>query len=445
MSKKLNRKQRMLRWTKKHKVKAPIHTTIAFFVSIALLVSFSLLDSMGGTTVKADTATGEAEDLLTLTMVGDMMFGRFVEKAGERHGYENLFQNVQPYFQESDLVTGNFENPVLLGDPEDYPEADKDIVFHSPPEVPAALKKVGFTSVNLANNHTTDYGAPGLMDTLSTFRDAGLPTVGAGSDRYDAQQVLYQEVNGLKVATVGVTDVYAKGGTVKRDFPGVIPARPETSLPLIEKAKKNADLVIVQVHWGVEYDNNVHPRQKDLGRAMVDAGADIIVGHHPHVLEPIEFYKGSVIMYSLGNFIFDQGWSRTRETALVQYKLSKDGKARLEVHPMVIREGKPRPLPGVTNLYRREKIYLQLADERVYTEAWKKKWTREEDYIVHEWDHSKILQREESNQNEQQGESPQQEDQQQDQQQQGQQQNGVTPGAPAQEAPAQPAAGTGGG
>lgn len=441
MSKKLNRKQRMLRWTKKHKIKAPLHTTIACILSIVLLVGFALMDSMGGTTVKADVAAGNSDDLLTLTMVGDMMFGRFVEKAGERHGFENLFQNVQPYFEGSDLVTGNFENPVVIGDPEDYPEADKDIVFHASPQVPAALKKVGFTSINLANNHSTDYGAPGLMDTLSTFREAGLPTVGAGSDRYDAQQVLYQEVNGIKVATIGVTDVYAKGGTVKRDFPGVIPARPETSLPLIEKAKKNADLVIVQVHWGVEYDNNVHPRQKDLGRAMVDAGADIIVGHHPHVLEPIEFYKDSVIMYSLGNFIFDQGWSRTRETALVQYKLSKDGKARLEVHPMVIREGQPRPLPGITNLYRREKIYLQLADERVYSEAWKKKWKREEDYIVHEWDHSKILKQDESDQDQQQQQNPQQ----QDQQQQGQQQNGESPGTPVQGVPAQPGAETGGG
>ncbi|MDR6226398.1 CapA family protein [Desmospora profundinema] len=397
MSKKLNRKQRMLRWTKKHKVKAPLHTTIALIVSVILLAVFSLADTFAGNTVEADPATKESEDLLTMTMVGDMMFGRYVGKAGERNGYDHLFNRVQPYFNESDLVTGNVASPILKGNPEDYPkEGNKENRLHARDEAAVGIKKAGFSSVNLANNYTMNYGAPGLLDTISTFRDLDLPTVGAGSDRYDSRRVLYQNVNGIKVATLGVTDVWEAGTTVKRDFPGVVPARPQTILPLIEKARKNADLVVVHVHWGVEYDNNVHPRQRDLGRAMVDAGADIIIGHHPHVLEPIELYKDSVILYSLGNFIFDQGWSRTRETALVQYKLGSDGKARLEVHPMLIREGQPRPLTGVLNGYRREKIYLQLADEIIYNEGWKKKWTREKDYIYHEWDHSKVLKNGES-------------------------------------------------
>lgn len=391
MAKKLNRKQRMLRWTKKHKVKAPLHTAVALIVSIVLLALFSVSDAFLGAQVEAETVAQESDTLLTMTMVGDMMFGRYVAKVGERYGYEHLFQRIQPYLNQSDLVTGNFENPILSRDPETYPIADKAIRFYADPAVTSALKKVGFTSVNLANNHMMDYGAPGLIDTRNAFQQSGLETVGAGRNRYDAERILYQEVNGLKVATVGVTDTYGTGFAVTREAPGVLTARPQTILPLVEKAKKKADLVVVHVHWGVEYDNNVHPRQQVLGRALVDAGADIVIGHHPHVLEPVEFYKDSVILYSLGNFIFDQGWSRTRETALVQYRLRADGKARLEIHPMVIREGQPRPLHGWLNTYRREKIYLQLAEEMVYTEAWKKKWTREDHYIYHEWDHSKIL------------------------------------------------------
>jgi poly-gamma-glutamate synthesis protein (capsule biosynthesis protein) len=132
----------------------------------------------------------------------------------------------------------------------------------------------------------------------------------------------------------------------------------------------------------LEYDSGYHPRQQGLARALVDAGADVVVGHHPHVLEPVEVYKQGVILYSLGNFVFDQGWSRTRESVLVQYKLLQGGKkAKLELHPMVIREGQPRPLTGWSNVYRREKIFNQLTEEFMYSDKWNQTWTREGDYI----------------------------------------------------------------
>lgn len=373
----------MLRWTKHHKKKAPLHTTIALILSIILIAALLVADSLD-TPVTAGSSE-KSKDALTITLVGDMMFGRFVNKVGERKGYAHLFKNVQPYLNEAHLVTGNFEHPIVTGNPDHYPVADKKIRLYADSAVPSVLKKSGFTSVNLANNHAMDYGAPGLMDTKNTFRKAGLETVGAGRNRYDAQRILYQKINKWKVATLGVTDTYVKGFPVTKSTPGVVTAQPKRMLPLVEKAKKNADLVVVHIHWGVEYDNNIHPRQRDLGRALVDAGADIVVGHHPHVLEPVEFYKDSVILYSLGNFIFDQGWSRNRETALVQFKMTPDGKARLEVHPMIIQEGQPRPLKSWLHLYRREKIYFQLTEEMIYSKSWKEKWIRKESFIFHEW------------------------------------------------------------
>lgn len=113
---------------------------------------------------------------------------------------------------------------------------------------------------------------------------------------------------------------------------------------MISEAKKHADIVVVQSHWGQEYDNDPNDRQRQLARAMSDAGADIIVGHHPHVLEPIEVYNGTVIFYSLGNFVFDQGWTRTRDSALVQYHLKKNGTGRFEVTPIDIHEATPAPV-----------------------------------------------------------------------------------------------------
>ncbi|MFC4078366.1 CapA family protein [Salinithrix halophila] len=392
--KKLNLQQKMLLNTKRHKKKAPLHTAIAFGISFALLVSIPLLD--GGKPVTADS--NNLDEVLTMTMVGDMMLGRHVEKVAERKGSDSLFRYVKPLLKESDLVTGNFESPILLGDPEKYPPFDKAIRLNAGQESAVALKKAGFTSVNLANNHMMDYGGPGVSDTKKAFEQARLETVGAGRDRYNAKQILYQEVNGLKVATMGMTDVYQSGFPARQGTPGILPASPKTVLPLVRSAEKSAALVVVHIHWGVEYDNNVHPRQRDLGRALVDAGADIVVGHHPHVLEPVEIYKNGIILNSTGNFIFDQGWSRTRETALFRYRLAKNGTAKLEVIPMWISEGHPRPLAGLRNLYRREKIYLQLTEGWIYSKAWKKEWKREGDKLVRELDHSRILKHQENRQ-----------------------------------------------
>src|SRR5690625_3782168 len=103
---------------------------------------------------------------------------------------------------------------------------------------------------------------------------------------------------------------------------------------MIEEAHEQADLVFVNIHWGVEYDNQPHPRQTELARAMIDVGADAIIGHHAHVLSEVEKYKDGVIFYGLGNFIFDQGWSRTKDSAVVQYDLLKDGTGRVEISPI---------------------------------------------------------------------------------------------------------------
>ncbi|PTX59410.1 poly-gamma-glutamate synthesis protein (capsule biosynthesis protein) [Melghirimyces profundicolus] len=388
--KKLHFKQRMLRWTKKQKKKAPLHTAVAFFLTLGVLVSVPFLS--GEDEVSAGTGgTGNPKEVLSMTMVGDMMMGRHVGKVVQRSGYDSLFDGVRSHLRSSDLVTGNFNQPLLLQDPEQYPKLQDKILLHTGPGAAKALKKAGFTSVNLANTHMMDYGGPGMADTQKALRDADLPGVGAGRDRYDAERIVYQDVNGIRVATLGMTDVVEKGTSVRQNRPGVRSANLKSVLPLVRSAEKNADLVVVHIHWGVEYDSNVHPRQRAIGRALADAGADIVVGHHPHVLEPVEFYKGAMILYSTGNFISDQGWSRTKESALFQYRLFKDGRAWLEIHPLLIREGRPRLLDGGWGAYRRERVYLQVTDQPLFSEAFKRMWKRKGNRLVHEMDHSRIL------------------------------------------------------
>jgi poly-gamma-glutamate synthesis protein (capsule biosynthesis protein) len=153
----------------------------------------------------------------------------------------------------------------------------------------------------------SDYGERGIIDTLAAFKKVGLDTVGAGKNLREASTISYKMVNGLRIATIGISDILPKDFGAKRTKAGVLPSSPSIFLPLVADAKATADIVLVHVHWGQEYDSRSHLRQRELGHALVEAGADVVIGHHPHTLEPIEVYKDSIILYSLGNFGFDQG------------------------------------------------------------------------------------------------------------------------------------------
>ncbi len=152
---------------------------------------------------------------------------------------------------------------------------------------------------------------------------------------------------------------------------------------MIEEANQNADLVFVNMHWGVEYDNQPHPRQTELARAMIDVGADAIIGHHSHVLQEVEKYKDGVIFYGLGNFVFDQGWSRTKDSAIVQYDLLSDGTGRFEITPLRINGAQPYV---TENKYNQMKIHLQLMRNQP-----EENFKKEDGKLILEVDHSNVL------------------------------------------------------
>ncbi|WP_147803676.1 CapA family protein [Alkalicoccus halolimnae] len=372
-----NRKERHLDRMKRHKKHSLRDSVITLVLVIAAVAVYQLLPS--GQPGAAPVDTG-ADEELSISLTGDMMLGRFVENLDEEEAADT-FAEAKPLFEETDLVTGNFENPVVNGDLENYEEdsLDKSVKLHTGPESVKKLKDAGFTNVNLANNHLSDYGTNGVFDTLETFNEQELETVGAGINIDEAREVQYEEVNGLTVATLGFNDAYMteeREATTYQE--GVVPMKAEYFVPDIREAEANADVVIVHAHWGEEYDNSVHPRQRELAHAMVEAGADVIAGHHPHVLQPIEVHDDAVIAYSLGNFVFDQGWSMTKETAVLQYRLSEE-EIKLEIHPMYIEEAQPRQ---VTNRYRQDKIYSQLTEEFIYGSSFTEEWDREDDKLT---------------------------------------------------------------
>ena len=382
---KLSPKDKMARFIKRNKKKAGRQAALALAAVCLFIALPAAVDQPAAAGFDRDADTS-----LVLTMVGDLMFDRHVREAAEQHGYGSLFRHVAPLFLQSDYSTANFEQPVVLD--EGYPRAPHLNSFKADAAAVKALKDLNFTTVNLANNHMMDYGAAGLRDTCSTFAEAGLGVVGAGLDLEEAMQIDYRDINGVKIATLGFSNVFplvreAAGKPEElgsADFAaapgraGVLTAKPANFVPLLREARQNADLVIVHLHMGQEYNSAISDEERELARTMADLGADIIVGHHPHVLKPVEIYNGAVILYSLGNFIFDQGYARTKLTAVAQYMLSRDGRARLELTPLWISSARPRPLHKLLSWgfgYQAEKILTkELGAEH--------RWTKEGEKIV---------------------------------------------------------------
>ncbi|OMF61545.1 capsular biosynthesis protein [Paenibacillus sp. FSL R5-0490] len=370
MKRTLNFQEKLLIFIKRTKYKNLRYIAVI----LPILVIFLVASTWIGRTDEVKDVEPRKNQKLTMTMVGDVMMGRHVGEVTKRHGADYLFRHVKPYFDASDYVSGNFEHPILKEDASKYEQTDKSIHLYTDMDAIHAVKNAGFTVMNLANNHLMDYGEEGLRDTLDVFDRYNMDYVGGGENRKEAKEhINYQDVNGVRVATLGFTDAFVEGTIATKDRNGLLSANPDVLFDMIEKAKNedhgNADLVVVNVHWGQEYDTEATPRQKALAKAMVDAGADIIIGHHPHVLQSFDVYKDGIIFYSLGNFVFDQGWTRTKDSAMVQYNLTEDGKATIDVIPLQIEEATPRLATGYFDQLR---VYRQLTKETAENVYWSK-------------------------------------------------------------------------
>ncbi|AZB44352.1 CapA family protein [Bacillus sp. FJAT-42376] len=378
--KELNFEEKLLRFIKRNRRNSKTHAVIGLIATAGIMFGFSFAERP-----PAPAVTQYKNEVFTASFMGDVMMGRDVEKVTDIKGQDYLFQHVKPLLQNSDYITANFDQPITLD--EDAPKNEsKSIQLRTDKQSAKTLQNLNFSSVSLANTHAMDYNVQGLNDTRKTLKEHAIDPVGAGSNLKDAKDsISYQNYNGMKVATLAFTDVYAEGTKATEYNSGVLAMEPKNFVPMIAEAKKNADFVFVHAHWGQEYDTTPHPRQEDLAKALADAGADVIIGHHPHVLSPVEVYKDSVIFYSLGNFVFDQGWSRTRESALAQMRLMADGKARFELTPLEIKEGQPAPIREMNEL-QRKKMVQQLTKTSKNLD-----WKEENGKLIFEKDFSKKL------------------------------------------------------
>ncbi|MFC4102770.1 CapA family protein [Paenibacillus xanthanilyticus] len=284
---------------------------------------------------------------IRLSFVGDILLAANVQALMEKNGYDYPYAKSLPYLQEPDLTAGNLENPITK---RGTPAQDKQFVFKGTPDSLPALKEAGFDVVSLANNHTLDQGVEGLLDTIGFLDEMGLPNMGGGSDDREAYEPVILEADGIKVAYVGLSRVLPVGSwKAAPDRAGVAEAYGDAKqgIEAIKAAKAKADLVVVMVHWGIEKADKPQEYQKQLGRNFIDAGADLIIGSHPHVLQGFETYKGKWIAYSLGNYIFNMTKTeKTKDTGVLDAVCTASGSCQLQFHPMRSNQSQPVPLEG---------------------------------------------------------------------------------------------------
>jgi len=275
---------------------------------------------------------------IRIILAGDIMLDRGVEYMIEKYGEGNFefpFLKIADKFQKADVVFGNLEGPIS-----DKGEKVGSIYsFRADPRAIEGLKFAGFNVLSLANNHAFDYGRQALEDNLAKLSRSGIDYVGAGFNESEAYGPVIKEANGTKIGFLAYTDLGSPYWKATADASGIAWIDEEQlglAKSQIEKAKSEVDILIVSLHSGEEYAEAPAQFQVEFSKAAIDAGADLTVGHHPHVVQKPEIYNGKYIFYSLGNFIFDQAFSEeTMEGQIVEI-LIENGKIR-EIIPINIK------------------------------------------------------------------------------------------------------------
>ena len=288
----------------------------------------------------------ERPDQLPLRMLfgGDIMLGRYVEKYTLENWPDYPFAKLNEFLNSHDLVVANLEGPIGSDDHVMTPAGSTNFSFSS--TTPRLLKHNNIQIVSLANNHTTDQGSEVYNNTVTKLREAGITSFGHPISIGDIS-VATRTYRKHNITFVGFNTTFGKFNATKATL-------------LIENiATSTNPFIIVSVHWGDEYKLYSNAYQRGLGQKFIDAGADLVIGHHPHVTEEFEIYKGRPIFYSLGNFVFDQYFSEDTQEGLIVLLELTDIQARYNLVPISSVKSQPQLMLGeikesfLNNLYSR--------------------------------------------------------------------------------------------
>lgn len=256
---------------------------------------------------------------IQILFAGDMMFDRHIRLAAEREGYDYLFSQISDLLNQQDLIVANLEGPVTdnsslsVGS---VPGSTNNYIFTFSPEILPALRNNKINTVNIGNNHILNFGSLGYEQTIQYLEQNQIKyfgQIGASIPQEEEQLSLIQEIEGFKLGLVNFNQ-FSQAGI-------------EEVLEEIANLKSDTDLIIAYTHWGNEYVPNANQAIVNWAHQLIDAGADLVIGSHPHVVQNLEIYQNKRIYYSLGNFIFDQYFQpEVKKGLLVQVKINPETK-----------------------------------------------------------------------------------------------------------------------
>ncbi|MGE5678364.1 MAG: CapA family protein [Pseudomonadota bacterium] len=297
--------------------------------------------------VLPETKVEDREEELVLSFAGDIMFDKSVAGYIKAKGGDYIFQGYEVYFKGSDIVFGNLET-AISGKGE--PNIDKEYNFRSSQDIIPYLKKYNFTALSIANNHAMDFGRTAFVDGLKALGENGISYGGGGMNKKEAVDGVIIERKGMKIGFIAfsgvIPDVDWYAGQKRSGMIGSYKVHEPEVLGAVSGLASRCDLLVVSVHWGKEGTKVPGAREVELGHKLVDAGADVVMGHHPHIVQGFEKYKDKLIMYSLGNFIFTTSHTALpNKTLLATVRFDRSGRIKsVEAVPGIIKSGRPFPM-----------------------------------------------------------------------------------------------------
>jgi poly-gamma-glutamate capsule biosynthesis protein CapA/YwtB (metallophosphatase superfamily) len=289
----------------------------------------------------------EAFDEVTLAAVGDLMLGNRTEPFLKQFGPDYPFTEAMPFLGQADVVIGNLESAIST---RGKAVENKKFTLRAGPLAAKALNEGTIRVVTLANNHSMDFGPLALKDTLAILDEHGILYTGAGMDLDDARSPALLKIKGKTVAFLSYSLTFPLEFFASANRPGTAPGYAEYVKADIEKVRPMADIVVVSFHWGAELMTAAKDYQIELGRRAIDWGADVVLGHHPHVLQELEVYRGRLIAYSLGNFVFGSESNRTNASMILLLTFRGKSLVKVEAVPLDVNnyrvKYRPRVLTG---------------------------------------------------------------------------------------------------
>ncbi len=284
---------------------------------------------------------------IQIVLLGDYLPGVSASPVIGKYGYDYLFDGISEIMAGADLTFLNLETPLST---RGRPQTDKKYVFRTDPAAASAMATAGIDVVSLANNHIMDYGPEALSDTIRHLDAAGIVWTGAGSNLAEAARPAGLDVGSTKISFLAFSNTFPRSYWARKNRPGTHFGSGK-AVSKASRAASGSGPLIVSFHWGAELTGEPKEYQVRLAHQAVDAGADIVVGHHPHIPQPIEIYRGKAILYSLGNFSFGSYSKNTRVGLAAKAHLGSDGTlTALEVFPVKVDNAivafRPVPISG---------------------------------------------------------------------------------------------------